>query len=318
MLRLSALEASLGPSACVLGSFDGVHMGHQALLCRARMAAAKNGLKTVAVTFRQHPLSVLAPERMPELLSTEQERARCMECLGMDALVELEFTKTLADQQPEDFIRQLVECLQIQVLVVGYNYTFGRGGRGNPQLLEKLASKLNFTLYVIEPVLQNGEPVSSSRIRELLTRGATMEAARLLGYPYSLEGEIKRGKQLGRKLGFPTLNIDFPAGKAVPSAGVYTGWIRYTDGCVPAVTNIGTNPTVEDGPKIRLEAHALEPIPLVYGDRAAVLFGEKLRGEQRFASVEDLRERVLLDREAARKWSREHPMESLDFGGICP
>ena len=318
MLRLSGLEAGLGPTACVLGSFDGVHLGHQALLCRAKAAAVEDGLKTAAVTFRQHPLSVLAPERMPELLSTGQERAQSMERLGVDALVELEFTKALADQEPENFIRQLVRGLQVKTLVVGYNYTFGKGGRGNPELLKALAAELNFTLHVLEPVMQNGEPVSSSRIRELLSRGETMQAARLLGRPYGLEGEIKKGKQLGRKLGFPTLNIDFPGGKAVPSAGVYTGWICFEGGCVPAVTNIGTTPTVEDGPKIRLEAHALEPISLVYGDRAEALFGEKLRGELRFASVEALQERVLLDRETARRWSLEHPAERLDFRGICP
>jgi len=285
---------------------------------RARAMAEESQLKTVAVTFRQHPLSVLAPERMPQLLSTEAERARWIEEMGMDALVELEFTRQLAAQEPEAFIRQLIKAFDVKALVVGYNYTFGRGGRGNPELLKKMAADLGFALHVLEPVKKYGEPISSSRIREMLSRGETMEAAELLGRPYGLEGEIKKGKQLGRKLGFPTLNIDFPAGKAVPSAGVYTGWIRFEGGCVPAVTNIGTNPTVEDGPKIRLEAHALEPISLVYGDRAEVLFGEKLRGEQRFASVEKLRERVLLDRETARNWSMEHPAESLNFREICP
>ena len=318
MLRLNSPQRELGPTACVLGSFDGVHLGHQALLRRAKEAAEKLNLKSAAVTFRQHPLSVLAPERMPELLSTQDERAQRMEKLGMDALIELEFTPQLAQQEPEEFIRQLVHEFQMRVMVVGYNYTFGRHGRGDTELLKKMAVQMDFALHVVDPVEYLGEAVSSSRIRELLAQGKTLDAGRLLGRPYALAGEIKKGKQLGRKLGFPTLNVDFPQEKATPSAGVYTGWIRFEGGCVPAVTNIGTNPTVENGPKIRLESHALEEIPLVYGDRAEVLFGEKLRDEQRFGSVEELKKRVLQDREAAIRWSRLHSEESLKFGEFCP
>lgn len=318
MLRSNEPRKEFGPAFCVLGSFDGVHLGHQALLRQAKTEADGDGYKTVVVTFRQHPLSVLAPQRAPKLLSTGDERAAGMEKLGVDALVELDFTQQMSAQEPEEFIQWLTGAMEIRKMVVGYNYSFGKGGRGTPELLKKLSETMGFQVRVLEPVALEGEPVSSSRIRELLTQGKTMEAAKLLGSPYGLAGEIKKGKQLGRKLGFPTLNIHFPEEKAVPSAGVYTGWIRFEGGIVPAVTNIGTNPTVEDGPKLRLESHALEEIALVYGDRAEVFFGEKLREEQRFSSVEELRRQVMSDREQARLWSLSHSSEALDFGKNRP
>lgn len=318
MFRQSEPPAGMGPSAIVLGSFDGVHLGHQALLARARALADQEGLAAVAVTFRQHPLSVLCPERAPALLSTADERAQLMEALGMDGVIELEFTAALAGTRPEAFMRRICSALPVRCVVVGYNYTFGFRGQGNAALLERLAGELGFTCHVVPPVTLEGGAVSSSRIRACLAEGDTLAAGRLLGRPYGLGGMIEQGKQLGRRLGFPTLNIDFPAKKAVPSAGVYTGWVSYGGVVVPAVTNIGTNPTVESGRRVRLETHTLQETPLGYGDRAQAWFGEKLRGECRFSSVEALQARVLADKQTAGDWSRAHPFAALWPSAIMP
>ncbi len=318
MFRQSQPPVGLGPAAIVLGSFDGVHVGHQALLTRAKSLAARDGLAAVAVTFRQHPLSVLRPAQAPALLSTGDERARLMEALGMDGILELDFTPEMAGTKPEDFIRSLCAALPVRHLVVGYNYTFGARGAGDPDLLNRLAHILGFTCHVVPPVTLEGEPVSSSRIRACLASGDTLLAGRLLGRPYGLGGVIEQGKQLGRRLGFPTLNIDFPQVKAVPAAGVYTGWVTFDHVMVPAVTNIGTNPTVETGPRLRLETHTLQETPLGYGDRAQVWFGEKLRGERRFESVEALQARVLADKETARAWCSTHSFRQMWPDALMP
>ena len=318
MFRHSEPPAGMGPSAIVLGSFDGVHLGHQALLAKAKSLAGRENLAAVAITFRQHPLSVLCPERAPALLSTADERARLMQRVGMDGVVELDFTHAMAGMQPEAFIRWICSALPVRCVVVGYNYTFGFQGQGNVAVLERLAGELGFTCHVVPPVTLEGGVVSSSRIRTCLAEGDTLAAGRLLGRPYGLGGVIEQGKQLGRRLGFPTLNIDFPVEKAVPSAGVYTGWVSYGGIVVPAVTNIGTNPTVESGRRVRLETHTLEETPLVYGDRAQAWFGEKLRGERRFGSVEALQAQVLSDKETARAWSRTHRLGQLWPNAIIP
>ena len=318
MFRQSKPPAGMRASAIVLGSFDGVHLGHQALLAKAKALADRDGLAAVAITFRQHPLSVLCPDRAPALLSTGDERARLMQAMGMDGVVELEFTPALAGTQPEEFIRWICSMLPVRHEVVGYNYTFGFQGQGDASLLERLAGALGFTCHVVPPVALEGGAVSSSRIRACLAEGDTLAAGRLLGRPYGLGGVIEQGKQLGRRLGFPTLNIDFPTEKAVPSAGVYTGWVSYGGVVVPAVTNIGTNPTVESGRRMRLETHTLEETPLGYGDRAQAWFGERLRGECRFASVEALQAQVLSDKETARAWGRTHRLGQLWPGAVIP
>lgn len=283
------------PVSVALGTFDGVHRGHQALLkaCTAGPEAA------MALTFREHPARVLCPQKAPGMLSTAAERAAQMEAAGIAYLAELPFTRELAAMPAEAFLRTLCESLTVRRIVVGYNYTFGAGGAGSAETLRTLAPELGYEAVVIPPVLWDGAPISSSRIREKLAEGDAAAAEAMLGRAYALGGPIVRGKQLGRTIGFPTVNLDYPEEKMVPAAGVYAGILSWNGGSAPAVGNVGTNPTVETGTKLKLEVHALAGIPLTYGDTASFAFTHRIRGEQRFASVDELVKQMTHDRETA-------------------
>jgi riboflavin kinase/FMN adenylyltransferase len=309
MFRLKQPPQGL-EAVVALGAFDGVHLGHRALLDRACALAGQEKLAAVAVTFARHPMTVLAPEKAPALITTADERARQMECLGMDALVELPFTQAVAQTSAEDFIAGLCDRMRVRHMVVGFNYTFGFGGRGNRRLLEELSRRFGFTLHVIDPVLIDGRPVSSSRIRRAIARGDMAQTRRLLGRFYAMEGTVEKGKQLGRKLGFPTLNVAFERDKAVPGFGVYAGWVIWRNRAFGAVTNIGTNPTVEAGGRIHLETHVLEEQAADYGDQVRVIFGKQLRTEARFDSLEALSAHMRQDCRDAQRWlARRNPAE---------
>ena len=170
-----------GPCVLALGTFDGVHLGHQALLRRTAALSASLGLTAAAMTFDRHPLALLRPEMAPPALTTPEEKRRLMEKMGIGVLIEEPFTPECAALEPEAFARRAAACLAPRVLVVGYNYTFGRGGKGNPALLARCGEELGFSVEVVPPVTLDGAPVSSTRIRALLLAGKTDEAARLLG-----------------------------------------------------------------------------------------------------------------------------------------
>lgn len=299
MQRIDHLPNGTGPVSCALGNFDGVHLGHRALL---ESCACQAGLISVAVAFRNHPAQILFPGKRVQLLTTADERAEAMTETGIGILAEPVFDEKTARMTPEDFISSLCSSMDVRCITVGYNYTFGANSSGNPETLRALSEQYSFELHILPPVEVNGVTVSSTRIRELLEAGKPDEAAVLLGRPYVLGGPCIRGKQLGRTLGFPTLNLDFPKEKAVPQTGVYAGWVRWNQGLLPAVANLGTNPTVENGSRNKLEVHALGEMPLTYGDRAEFLFGRRLRGECRFDSVEALKAQMEIDKAEAAEW----------------
>ncbi len=178
----SMMEYDAGPCCLALGTFDGVHLGHQALLKRAAALAREQGLVPAAMTFDRHPLALLKPEIAPQALTTPEEKRRLMAACGIQALVEEPFTRQRAAMEPEDFAAECARRMEARALVVGYNYTFGRGGRGNPELLTACGDALGFTVVVVPPVTLDGEPISSTRIRALLARGDKRGAARLLGH----------------------------------------------------------------------------------------------------------------------------------------
>ncbi|MDI3298158.1 MAG: bifunctional riboflavin kinase/FAD synthetase [Bacillota bacterium] len=316
MRRSDRLEGFAASRARVaIGAFDGVHLGHRELIRRAVERARGEGGEAVALTFWPHPAYVLAPAGAPKLLTSREERARRIAALGVDALFEIPFSREIAAWPAERFVRELlVARLQVRTVVVGYNFTFGRGAEGRPETLRRLGEELGFETVVLEPVCDRGQPVSSSRIRALVEAGEVREAARLLGGPFRLEGRVVPGDRRGRALGFPTANLEPPEELLRPARGVYAGWAERLEqegddggGSAPraagrwrAVVNVGLRPTF-DGRRETVEAHLLDVQLDLYGARLAVDLVERLREERAFPSAEALRLQIAEDVEAARR-----------------
>ena len=287
-----------------LGMFDGVHIGHAQLIRAANHLAALHDLQSVIQTFSNHPLSIIAPERVPPMLTTRAEKIATISGYRPDALIMRPFDATFAALSPEAFVQALAETLHPRHIVVGFNYTFGLKGAGTPQLLAELGRRYGFETHVVGAVVREGETVSSTRIRELLHKGRMGEATALLGRPYSLCGEVVRGKQLGRKLGFPTANLAWPQNKAIPPKGVYFSRVWMEGDAYEAVLNIGTHPTAPGGPP-SIEAYLIDFDGDLYGKHLRVELWRYRRPEQRFASLDALKAQMALDLEATVQFFEE-------------
>lgn len=294
--------AAAEPAGSVaLGYFDGVHRGHQRIIAAAVREARREGLKSIVLTFEPHPLAVLKPEAAPPLLTPFDEKARLVRALGVDVLLVLHFTPSLAQMQASSFVRDvLVGNLKVRHVTVGYNYTFGRGGEGTAEALITWGEELGFRVSVVPAVLVGGETVSSSRIRELLAAGELEKATAFLGRLPAVSGRVVHGARRGRSLGFPTANIEVAPGLALPRFGVYAvrAWYR----CRPytGVANIGYVPTFGPGP-VRLEVHFFDFREDLYGRRLRIEFVSFLRPEKAFASATDLKAQMEVDAGRARE-----------------
>src|SRR5947209_11812461 len=247
-------------SAVALGAFDGVHLGHRAILGTAVAQARREGLVALACTFDPHPLEVLQPERSPVPITTLEERLELIAETGIDTTVVVPFTRAVAVVEPEDFVRRVVVgTLKAQDIVVGFNHRFGRGARGDAALLERLAGELGFRAHVVPPMTVDGVPVSSSEIRSALQRGDLTKAARLLGRAYAIQGEVVRGAGRGRTLGFPTANVKTARPLLLPP-GVYTSQVDVEDTRYQAVINVGVRPTFGET-ELAVEAHLVDFFP---------------------------------------------------------
>lgn len=286
-------------SAVALGVFDGVHLGHRAILATAVARAAAAGLEALACTFDPHPMEVLQPERAPRPITPLDERLALIGQTGVAAVVVLPFTRALAAVEPEAFVKDvLLSRLGAREIVVGYNHRFGRGARGDARLLESLAGSLGFRAHVVPPTTVDGVAVSSTEIRAALRRGDVAAAARALGRPYAIAGQVTSGAGRGRTLGFPTANVA-PDRPLLIDRGVYLGRIRLEEEDRPAVVNVGVRPTFGET-TLAVEAHLIDFTGDLYGRRVRLEFVDRLRDEMRFPSVEALRTQVLRDIEAAR------------------
>ena len=303
-MRILRDPKRMSPCVLVLGMFDGVHRGHQALLMRGDELAQEMVYPLCVLSFEPHPLRVLAPERAPALLSTIPEKARVMQSFGVDGLCITTFDRARADQSPEDFMAEMVATYAPVVVVCGFNYTFGKGGAGNGRTLREYGKKHGFRTVIVPEVIVDGETVSSTRIRRVLAQGDIPMVNRLLGHAYTLSGKVEGGKQLGRTMGFPTANVTIPKGKALPAFGVYDCWLETADGAYhPAVVNVGRHPTLPEG-HVTVEAHVLtdgEPIDL-YGQRVRLSFLRFQRPEKRFDSKDELQAQIARDTEEARDY----------------
>lgn len=295
----------MSPCVLVLGMFDGVHRGHQALLMRGGELAQEMDFPLNVLSFEPHPLRVIAPERCPAMLNTLPEKARIMQSFGVDNLCITTFNQARADQSPEEFMAELVETYAPVVVVCGFNFTFGRGGAGTGRMLRDYGKKHGFRTVIVPEVIVEGETVSSTRIRRLLAQGDIPMVNRLLGTGYTLSGPVEDGKHLGRTMGFPTANVRIPSTKALPAFGVYDCWLETADGAYhPAVVNVGRHPTLPEG-HVTVEAHVLardgEEIAL-YGQHVRLSFMRFQRPEVCFDSKEALQEQITRDAEEARAY----------------
>ncbi len=287
--------------AVTIGAYDGVHIGHRMLIDRVRRVAAELDVASAVVTFDQHPASVVRPESAPALLTDLDLKLELLEGTGVDYVLLVHFDQERASEEPEDFVREvLVGCLDTRAVVVGHDFHFGHKRRGNVSLLQEMGAELGFDVMGLRlfPDSPGGQPVSSTRVRELLAKGAVGEAASLLGRPHQVRGVVVPGdRRGGQLLGIPTANISLPVNTALPREGVYAGWYRRgADARHPAALSIGTRPTFyEDGGMSLLEAYLLDFDGDLYGEPARVEFVAHLRDQAKFASVRELIEQMTLD-----------------------
>ena len=302
----SEVPADFGPSVVAIGKFDGVHVGHRAIIERMRVDAAAVGAKTVAVTFDRNPLEILRPELCPENVVATDRKVQLLAELDLDATLVLTFDRALASLAAEDFVRSiLVDALHVVTVLVGRDFRFGRGGAGTPELLRELGPTYGFTVDVIDDVHPDGEQrrVSSTWIRELLAEGDVVEAAKALGRPVAVTGEVVHGLKRGRELGFPTANLSELIDALAPADGVYAGWLDDHDTGIrhPAAISVGTNPTFDDVERRQVEAHVLDESGLdLYGHRVTVEFTDHLRGMVAFEGMDALIAQIAADVTEAR------------------
>lgn len=286
-------------SAVTIGMFDGLHLGHQGLLRMLRENALARGLRTAVLTFDHHPRTALLGQPPKDALTTLPEKLGLLDQLGIDLCAVIPVAGSVLSLQATDFIQQfLVERLAARLLVVGYDFRFGKNRSGDLGLLQSLSGTSGYTVMEARPVLVQNKPVKSTWIRSCIREGNMPEAAELLGRAYSVEGCVVQGDQLGRQIGFPTANVQYAADKLLPASGVYAGLLRVEGSAWPAAINLGLRPTIKPegtGATMLLEAHLPGFSGDLYGKSVKIEFKERLREERRFGSVEALKQQILLD-----------------------
>ncbi len=299
---MEAYERAGGECVAALGMFDGVHMGHAALISEAVRQARALGVSAVVVTFKQNPVSVLCPERAPGDIQSLDERLSAIKALGVDAAITEDFTPDYARHTGLDFAKEMKDKLHVRAVVAGFNYSFGDKGACGVDELKAFGRELGFDVTIVPPVEVMGGAASSTRIRQYLAEGDIAGASAIMGRPYEMCGVIAQGKHLGHTLGFATANINIAPGRALPHAGVYVCAAKLDEGeWLPGVLNIGSQPTAPSGHKT-CEVHILRDVGDVYGRFMRVRFIEFRRPERKFAGLDELRAQVEHDKADAREY----------------
>jgi riboflavin kinase / FMN adenylyltransferase len=294
------------PTAVAIGNFDGLHLGHQAILREVLRRAAAESWTSAVLTFYPHPPRVLRPAKAPLLLCPLAQRLSGFEMIGLDAALVLRFNQQLSKLSPEEFAEKfLVETLRAKAVFVGENFRFGHKQAGDVKLLAELGQRWGFEACVVPPVTLDGEVVSSTAIRQAVSEGRMEDAARLMGRAYSIVGEIRTGTGQGRKLVVPTLNLATDQ-ELLPKKGVYATETILGDRRFRSATNIGVRPTFDGAAGITIESHLLDFNDSLTSGPMEVRFRTRLRDEQKFASVEALKEQVLKDIAETRKYFSEN------------
>lgn len=291
-------------TVAALGMFDGVHIGHKMLIETAVRLGKKFGLEPVVFTFSNHPQSFFG--KTVKRICTNEERARLIKNLGAERVVEIPFDEKIKDTSPEKFLDMLSEKVSAKIFVAGFDYTFGKNKLGTAETLSFLADERGLKACIIPPVITEGEPVSSTRIKKLLEEGNIEGANIQLGREFSIKGKVLPGKKLGRLLDFPTANLLPDPALVLPEQGVYITRAETTDGnCFPAITNVGTGPTVGDA-QLRIETNILGFDKDIYGEELTVKFIKRLRPVIKFDSVTELKAQLSRDALKAEEY----------FGGV--
>jgi riboflavin kinase/FMN adenylyltransferase len=293
-----------------VGNFDGVHRGHQAMLEAVSTRAREVGAPSVVVSFDPHPLKVLHPERAPKMIQTLRQREEAIEACGIDALVLVPFTRDFSLTPADGFIRELlVRRLAVREVRVGARFIFGKDRGGNFDVLRAAGDAEGFRVTSLPDVKDAGGAISSTRIRNALHEGDAGAARELLGRPYAMDGIVAKGDRMGRRIGFPTLNLS-PDNELFPKDGVYFTSVRIDsfDRTFPCVTNIGRRPTVYEDFATTIESFILDFSSDVYGERVRLSFFARVRDERRFPSLQDLTAQIRLDVEATRAYFAKHPI----------
>jgi riboflavin kinase / FMN adenylyltransferase len=284
-----------------LGNFDGVHLGHQAVLRRALEEAERRGAKAVAATFEPHPRAVLRAGSEPKLLTDPTLRREVLLRHGADEVYSISFDEALSRKSPEEFVREtLVGELRAEAVVVGENFRFGHRAAGDAGDLARLMRGFGGEVYAVPIRAAGGREISSTQIRALISAGKVSEAARLLGRPYVVRGEVVLGNRRGRTIGFPTANVVPDPAVVVPARGVYAGYVRTGGSEYAACTNVGVAPTFGDR-ESKIEAYLLDFGGDLYGRVVDVGFVSRIRAEKQFSGVEELKQQISRDVEEARR-----------------
>lgn len=315
--RLEDLDRDYPYVVVALGTFDGVHLGHQEIIKRVvRRAREQQGTATV-FTFARHPLEVVNPSKAPPLITPLPIKQDILRTLGIDLLVAVTFTPFLADTPPRDFVKAcLVDRLRARFVCVGYDFAFGRARAGSPEILRTLGEEHQFGVDVVSPMRVDGQVVSSTLIRGLLSRGELLQAARYLGRPYAIRGTVERGAGRGKGLGYPTANLPATADLLIPD-GVYVAQAWYRRGLQRALVNVGTAPTFGGGVR-RVEVHLVEAAEELYGETLTLFFLGHLRDERRFESPELLRQQIESDMSRTDEVIARFPRFSPEEWALLP
>ena len=283
-----------------IGVFDGVHLGHQQVIRQTLADAGQQEALAVVITFDKHPNSIVAPDRVPPLLHSLPQKLHAIAALGVDATWLIRFDEQFSRQSGEEFVRGMACAFgHLHSICVGSDFTFGHKRGGNVNSLKSLGAELSFAVHGIAAVSMDGQPVSSTRIREAIRAGQFDSASQMLGRGYSLAGSVIKGDQFGRKLGFPTANVDV-RGLVLPPNGVYAVHVHASGKLFRGVLNIGVRPTISPGAAApRVEAHLLDFQGDLYGQELEIRFAGKLRDEEKFPSADALKEQIARDIEQA-------------------
>ncbi len=299
------------PRGCVatIGNFDGLHVGHQEIVRSVIDRARELRRPSTVITFHPHPLSIVAPDRVPKQILTLSQKEELLRDMGVDALLIVPFTHEFSRWTADRFIQEfLVSALKVIEVRIGHDFCFGAGREGNLAKLEAAGQRYGFSVQGVPEVRLRGIRVSSSIVRDAIVKGAMRTTALALGRTYFIDGRVATGRRLGRKIGFPTVNVD-PANELFPGSGVYVTTSRFESFARPfeSVTNIGVRPTLYENYALTIESHILDFDSNVYGDTVRVYFHRLLRREQRFPSALELTNQIREDIENSRRWFSRKP-----------
>ena len=293
------------PVALTIGNFDGVHLGHQALLQDLKREAQARGLYTAVIIFEPHPREFFAPQQAPTRLTSLREKLEIFAGLGMDRVHVCRFNQAFARMPAEDFIHALHRGLHAKYVLIGDDFRFGSGRAGDFALMEKIGQQYGVTVNAMRSFLNDGIRVSSTAVRDALARGNLQAARRFLGRHYSISGHVEHGNRMGRQLGFPTANIQLRHNRP-PVSGIFVVQVRMEEGIRYGAASLGVRPTVVADGRPVLEVHLFDFERDIYGQHLHVDFLHKLRDEARFPDLDSLKKHIALDVEQAKNWLKNH------------